>query len=116
MIQALTNLIRQMGAPSEQATERDGAFSQHEETHAAGFMFGIGLLLPLAGMVPQLGAFISLVFGTSHGKTPIPIHKDLMHDIQAERHYAIGGLATGIVLGLAIRYAGEIGAVATAVL
>lgn len=105
VVQKWTTLIRnrlaEAGAPHEKTHERDGAFSYHAETHAAGLGFGLGMAASsgvLGGEAKlYIGALLAAAFGLNRG--PQLKSKKIVVDVEEEPHYFIGGLGLGLLLG-----------------
>ena len=91
------DFFRQAGAVSESDTERDGAFSYHAETHAAGIGAGVGVTAAATGEYRLAGVVVSMAFGTNRGETALD--PKVIEDIRQEPHYALGGLVAGVTLG-----------------
>lgn len=100
-IDAGIRFIKQAGAPSEQTYDRNGFLSYHAETHAVGAGIGVGYLALASGRVKLLGAMLTLaVYGNDGEKLFEP---RLLGDIKDERHYFLGGLVLGAMLGAGTR-------------
>jgi len=100
VLSKLVRLAKQAGAPSEGTYDRNGGFSWHAETHAAGFAFGVGLAAVTTNELRYVSALLSLVFGANRG--PDVSSARIADDIKQEPHYAAGGLAVGLLLGALI--------------
>ncbi|QLG47907.1 hypothetical protein [Natrinema halophilum] len=90
-------VFREAGAPSEESTDRNGAFSYHAETHAAGVGIGVGAAAGATGDYRIVGAIVALAFGLNRG--PSLSSARIGEDIKQEPHYALGGLALGLLIG-----------------
>jgi len=96
----LVRLFKQAGAPSEDTYDRDGAFSYHAESHAAGVGFGVGVAAMTIGELRYVSALLAIAFGANRG--PQLSSAKIVEDIRQEPHYALGGLALGLLLGALI--------------
>ncbi|ELZ12487.1 hypothetical protein C478_10436 [Natrinema thermotolerans DSM 11552] len=96
----LLRLFRQAGAPSEDSTDRDGAFSYHAESHAAGLGIGLGAIATATGNYRYVGGLLAAAFGLNRG--PTLSSSNITGDVRQEPHYFIGGLALGLVLGAVV--------------
>jgi hypothetical protein len=101
MLDWLRTRLRQAGAPSEDATDRDGAFSFHAETHAAGVGAGLGFAAVATGNVQWLALLLPAV--TAGLRARQGEFGKILADVRQEPHYALGGLVAGALLGLAVR-------------
>lgn len=93
--------IAEAGAPSEKTYKRDGAFSHHAETHAAGLGFGLGLAAS-SGVLGDdaeayIGALVAAAFGLNRG--PQLTSKKIALDVEEEPHYFIAALGLGLLFG-----------------
>lgn len=98
---SLIDFLTSAGAKTEESTDRDGGFSYHAESHAAGIAIGIGYGAVATGSFRLIGALLTLaVYGRRGSSFLSPALAD---DIRQEPHYALGGLVVGALLGLATR-------------
>lgn len=98
----IANALKTAGASSEDDTERDGAFSYHAETHAAGMGISVGFVATATGQMKLIGALAGLaLYGRRSG---LQIGGKLVEDIRSEPHYALGGLVVGALVGLFVGY------------
>jgi len=97
MLRALITLLRQAGAYREDDTDRDGAFSYKSETHAAGVGAGLGFAATATGQTRLLGLVVSMALYGRRGETTLD--QTIVADVQAEPHYALGGLLLGALVG-----------------
>lgn len=100
VLSKLVRLLRQAGAPSEESTDRDGGFSHHAETHAAGIGIGIGMVAMTTGEMQYLSALLAIAMGADRELSPSSDR--ITDDLRQEPHYLIGGLALGLALGALI--------------
>lgn len=96
----LLRLVRQAGAPSEDSTERNGAFSYHAETHAAGIGIGVGAAASATGNYRFVGALVAITFGLNRG--PSLSSRKIATDCRQEPHYLLGGIGLGLLLGTVV--------------
>lgn len=89
-------VVRSISGGSEGEYDRTGFMSHAAETHAFGAGFGVGLSASVAGEYRFVGALLAIVFGTDSRPTSTT---RIMKDVLTEPHYAIGGLAAGMLLG-----------------
>ncbi|ELZ05579.1 hypothetical protein [Natrialba aegyptia] len=100
VLSRLVRLIRQAGAPSEDSYERDGAFSWHAESHAAGIGIGVAMVAATTGEFRYVSALLAIAFGVN--RELAPSDDGIVEDLRSEPHYLIGGLALGLCLGALI--------------
>ncbi len=100
VLEKLIRVIRDAGAPSEADSERDGFLSYHAESHAAGLGIGIGMVAMTTDEMRYVSALLALAFGANRG--PKLSSPRIAEDVKAEPHYAVGGLALGLLLGALI--------------
>lgn len=98
----LPDLLEDAGAPSEQATERDGAFSYHAETHSAGVGAGIAWFAIVTGDLALLSLILPAITAGLHAKDKN--FGKILTDVRQEPHYALGGALVGALLGIIVRY------------
>lgn len=90
-------VIKQAGAKTEAAYERDGFLSYHAETHAAGAGLGLGFTIAASGEYRYLGVLLeAVIFGNRGERVFGP---DLLEDVKTELHYFLGGLLAGAAFG-----------------
>lgn len=100
VLSRIVRFVRQAGAPSEDSYDRDGFLSWHAESHAAGVGIGIGIMAGATDDYRFAGAIVALLFGLDRG--PRLRDPKVVEDLVQEPHYAIGGLALGLVVGVGI--------------
>lgn len=101
LLDRLVRFIRQAGSPSEDSYDRDGFLSYHAEPHALGAGIGLGFMALAAGDLRVLGLLLELVlFGNRSERLLEP---RLVGDILQERHYFLGGIVLGGLVGLLAR-------------
>jgi len=102
LVEWVRRRVREAGAKSESATDRDGAFSYKSETHAAALGFGAGLVsallvlfkMPEASPLPAVA-----VVAWALGIRKVPKSADPhVRDIAREPAYAVGAVALGFVV------------------
>jgi hypothetical protein len=101
MLGKLLRAIRSTGASSEDATERDGAFSYHAESHAVGIGVGVGFAAIATEQFKLIGALVTLVVYGRRGETALGA--DIVEDVRSEKPYTLGGLVVGAAFGLLTR-------------
>lgn len=81
--------------PTESETDRDGAFSYATEVHAftVGYAAGLVAVLP----VPRLARLTYQILQVEH-----PSRSGAIAEARAESWYALGGIALGVLSGVAI--------------
>ena len=104
-IDQAVRLIKQAGAPSESATERDGFLSYAAETHAAGAGLGVGFTIAASGELRWFGLVYQAVILGNRGDRLF--EGRLLSDIQGEKYYFLGGLVAGAAFGLLARFVTE---------
>lgn len=100
VLSKLVRLAKQAGAASEDDYERDGAFSFHAETHAAGIGFGVGAAATATNDYRYVAALLAIAFGANRG--PELSSTQVLNDCRQEPHYLLFGLAIGLALGALI--------------
>lgn len=102
MIQRFIQFIKDAGAKTEKASDRDGFLSYHAESHAAGMGLAGGFMATAAGETKLLGlVYAAAVHGTAkerNGK-----RRRILLDVVQEMHYALGGIVVGALLGAGVR-------------
>ena len=88
--------IEDAGAPSEQASDRDGAFSYHAETHAFAVGAGAAWIALVTGNLQLLGLVVPAI--TTGLRAKAGDYGKILTDVVQEPHYALGGLLFGGVL------------------
>lgn len=96
----LIRAVRQAGAPTEESTERNGAFSYHAESHAAGIGIGVGVAAMTTNEFRYMAVLLAIALGMNRGPT-LPSTK-ITEDLRQEPHYLVGGLGLGLLLGALI--------------
>lgn len=100
LVEWAISFVKQAGAPEESDTDRDGAFSHHAETHAAGMGIAAGWFATAQGQTELLSiVYAAAVYGRARATTGK--RRRVLEDIVQEPHYALGGVVVGAVLGLA---------------
>lgn len=97
LIDRFVRVVKQAGAPSEDATERDGFLSHAAETHSAGAGIGFGFMIASTGEWRYLGVLLELILLGNRGDTRLAA--TLIRDILTELPYFLGGLVLGAALG-----------------
>ena len=92
--------IEDAGAPSEQASDRDGAFSYHAETHAFAVGAGVAWIALVTGNLQLLGLVVPAI--TTGLRAKDGDYGMILTDVVQEPHYALGGLLLGGLLGLPV--------------
>ena len=100
LIDRLLQRVTEAGAPRESSHKRNGFLSHHEESHALGACLGLGFAIGVAGDLSVVGVLLSLILYGTRGDDLL--EPRLVGDILAERHYAIAGLAVGILVGVGV--------------
>lgn len=98
VLSRVVRLFRQAGAKDESSYDRDGAFSYHAETHAAGVGLGVGAAAGATGDYSYVGTIVGIAFVANRGETLSD--PKITEDVRQEPHYALGGLALGLLIGV----------------
>lgn len=94
----IVELVAHAGAATEAETPRNGAFSYHAESHAAGMGVAAGWFATATGKKGLLGTvYGAAVYGRARGESGKRAR--ILRDIAQEPHYALGGVVVGAVLG-----------------
>lgn len=102
ILDRIIHFVKQAGAPSEEATERDGFLSYKSETHALGAGLGLGFMIGAAAELSVIGVILTFVlYGNRSDNFLSPV---LIHDIRSELQYFIPGFAIGLTLGIISRF------------
>lgn len=103
---SLGKWIRQAGAPSESDSARDGVLSYSAEVHALALGLGAGVVTALLLVLGhrELSALPAVaVVGWALGIRKVPKGADShVRDVAREPAYAVGGVAVGVVVVLAL--------------
>ena len=97
VVERLYQHYRYAGAASEGSYDFDGGFSYHAESHAFGVGFGVGVTAAATNEYKPAGIIVSIIFGLDRGSALSD--GKIAQDIRQEPHYALFGLALGIMLG-----------------
>lgn len=102
MLKKIIQRLKEAGAKSESSFDRDGAFSYHAETHAAGMGLAAGYVATAHGETKLLGVALGAAV---HGRAAERNGKRrrILMDIVDEWHYALGGIVVGGVIGAGVR-------------
>lgn len=99
MIAELLQFVQAAGGKTEATTERDGAFSYHAESHAAGLGIAAGWFATATGETKLLGVvYAAAVYGRASGTNDK--RRRIVRDVIQEPHYAVGGVVIGAVIGM----------------
>jgi len=112
ILDKLKQLVSTASAPSEQATERNGAFSYRSETHAFvwGLSLGTLLILTLRYFPEQtmmvfspIAALVSYAFLDRREKArAAPVPESVAREAEKEPQYLAGGLFVGVWVGVVL--------------
>ena len=98
LLDGLVLAVKRAGAPSEDSYDFDGAFSYHAETHAAGMGIAAGWMATAHGEADLFGlVYGAAVYGKAQERNQQ--RRRILVDIRDEKHYALGGIVTGAILG-----------------
>jgi len=97
LLERILTFARQAGAPSEEATERDGGFSYHAESHAFGVGLGVGFAAVTTGNYRIIALITSGLFGLN--RIPEMSSPRITGDLRKEPHYCLFGIVIGAVVG-----------------
>jgi len=100
MLDAPIARLREAGAKTEAATDRDGAFSYKSETHSFAVGAGLGVAAGATGRTRLIGAVVGLAVYGSAGETKLDTA--IARDVRTEPHYAVSGLGLGVFLGAVV--------------
>lgn len=99
LLDKLVTLAKQAGAPTEQSTDRGGAFSWHAETHAFVVGAGVSWIALTTGQTQLLAGVLPAITAALHGKKKS--YGKILTDVYQEYHYALGGILFGAILAIA---------------
>lgn len=97
MLDALIARLREAGAKTEDATDRDGAFSYKSETHSFAVGMGLGVAAAATGRTRLIGVVVGLAVYGSAGETKLDA--TIAQDVRRESPYALAGLVVGVLIG-----------------
>lgn len=98
----LLDFFKTAGAPTEESTDRSGAFSWHAETHAFAVGLGLAWIAVVTGDLELLGAVMPAVTAGLHAKDRN--FSKILTDVKQEWHYFVGAVPVGGLIGAFVRY------------
>ena len=102
LLDRVVSLLKSTSAASEATTDRNGFLSYAAETHALGMGLAAGWFVAATGETQLLGVvYGAAVYGRTRGEGQK--RSEILNDIATEKHYALGGIVAGALLGTVTR-------------